>query len=123
MHGVQHGTIAAHAEIVIRAPDCDFPAIIGEVRSREVLCETIYVVEVPVGLVGVLFIELRLIEVVVWEGGIAGCDETSRSVAIADRLPWSACSTRKEACGSASVRLSLIDTGVGQCNTPAWGGL
>lgn len=67
MHCFQDGRVAAHAEVVVAAP-CGDELVGGiEMRLREILGETIDVVEVAVGLVLVFLVELRLVEALVVE--------------------------------------------------------
>lgn len=61
MHRLQHGWVTAHAKVVIGAPNRDL--VLGRffVGSREFLGQSVDVVEVAVGLVLVLLVQLALI--------------------------------------------------------------
>jgi hypothetical protein len=71
VHGGQHFRVAAHSEIVIRAPHGHPLFDRGGVSTGEFLGETIDVVEVAVGLVLVFLLQFALVEsiVVEWSGG------------------------------------------------------
>lgn len=67
VHRPQNLWVAAHTEVVIRAPGGDKLVGSVEVRLREILGETIDVIEVAVGLVLVFFVEFRAVEALVVE--------------------------------------------------------
>ena len=76
MHGLQNLGIPAHAEIVVGTPDGDFLVLVVLVGAGELLGETVDVVEVAVGLVLVLLVQLGLVESLVIELGSFVLDGT-----------------------------------------------
>lgn len=67
MHRLQNLRIAAHSKVVIGAPDRDTLFLRGHVSTREFLGETVDVVEVAIGLVLVLLVQLGLVEALIVE--------------------------------------------------------
>ena len=67
MHRFQDLRIAAHAQIIIGAPDCHFVFFRLGVGERKLSCETIDVVEQSVGLVTFLRYDLIVEESIVVE--------------------------------------------------------
>lgn len=58
LHGFKHNGIVSHAEIVVSTPDFNLPLHVRSVRDRELVCKPVYSVEVTIGLVVVLFLQL-----------------------------------------------------------------
>lgn len=67
MHGLQNLWVASHSEVVVGAPNSDSLIHLRHVRARELLRESINVVEVPVGLVLVLLLQLGIVEAFIVE--------------------------------------------------------
>lgn len=72
MHGLQDMLVAAHAEVVVGAPDGDLLLGGGHVCSRELFGHAVDVVEVTVRLVLVLLVQLVGVELLVVELGRFG---------------------------------------------------
>lgn len=72
VHLLQDLGVAAHAEVVVSAPNGDTLLLVGHVGAGKLLGQAVDVVEVAVGLVLVLLIELRGIKGVVVELGEVG---------------------------------------------------
>lgn len=69
VHGLEHMLVAAHAEVVVGAPDCDLLLLGGHVGTGELLGQTVDVIEVAVRLVLVLLLQLVLVELLIVELG------------------------------------------------------
>lgn len=69
VHGLQDLRVAAHAQVIIGAPDRDSFRLVGHMRAGKLLCKTVDVIEVAVGLVFVLLIEFLIVEFLVIEFG------------------------------------------------------
>ncbi len=69
VHGLQDLRVSAHAKIVVGAPDSNSLILVGHVSARKLFGKTINVVEVAVGLVSVLLVELSSVESLVVELG------------------------------------------------------
>jgi hypothetical protein len=67
VHSLQNLGVSAHAEIVVGTPDGDFLVLVVLVSAGELLRETVDVIEVTVGLVLVLLVQLGLVESLVIE--------------------------------------------------------
>jgi hypothetical protein len=76
MHGLQDLGVPAHAKIVIGTPDGDFLVLVVLMSAGELLSETVDVIEVAVGLVLVLLVQLGLVESLVIELGSLVLDRT-----------------------------------------------
>ena len=62
MHRLQNLRVTAHAQVVVRTPDRD-PLVPGcHVGLRKLLSEAIDIVEVAIGLVFVLLVQLGIVE-------------------------------------------------------------
>jgi len=78
MHSFQNLGVSAHAEIVIGTPDGDFLVLVVLMSAGKLLGETVDVVEVAVGLVLVLLVQLGLVESLVIELGSFVLGRTDR---------------------------------------------
>jgi hypothetical protein len=58
LHGFKHDGIVSHAEIVVSTPDFNLPLHVRGVCDRELVCKPVYSVEVTIGLVVVLLLQL-----------------------------------------------------------------
>ena len=67
LHGFKHNRIVSHAKIVIGTPDFNLPLNVCSVRDRKLVCKPVYSVEVTIGLVVVLFLQLIGIELFIVE--------------------------------------------------------
>jgi hypothetical protein len=76
VHSLQNLGVSAHAQIVVGTPDGDFLILVILVSAGELLGETVDVVEVAVGLVLVLLVQLGLVESLVIELGSFVLDGT-----------------------------------------------
>ena len=76
MHSLQNLGVSAHAEIVVGTPDGDFLVLVVLMSAGKLLGETVDVVEVAVGLVLVLLVQLGLVESLVIELGSFVLDGT-----------------------------------------------
>jgi len=76
VHGLQDFWVSAHAEVVVGAPDGDALILVGHVSAGKLFGETIDVVEIAVGLVLVLLVELGIVESLVVELGSFVLDGT-----------------------------------------------
>lgn len=65
VHGIQNLLVASHAEVVIGAPDSHTLFGRRSVGTRELLGETVDVVEIAVRLVLVLLLKLRIVKALV----------------------------------------------------------
>jgi hypothetical protein len=81
VHPAQDVGVAAHAEIVVGAPDGDALVLVGHVGAGELLGQAVDVVEVAVGLVLVLLVELGIVVGLVVElcVGVDGVDSRGGS--------------------------------------------
>jgi hypothetical protein len=71
LHGLDDNRIIAHTEVVISAPNLNLVLDVAGVGNRELGSETVDVVEVAVGLVLVLLVELIDIEALIVEPGVS----------------------------------------------------
>jgi hypothetical protein len=67
MHGVEDMLVATHAEIVIGAPHRHSFILLCHVSAGEFLGETIDIIEIAVGFVLVLFVQLVLVKLFIIE--------------------------------------------------------
>ncbi len=58
LHGFKYNGIVSHAEIVVSTPDFNLRLHVRSVRDREFVCKPVYSVEVTIGLVVVLLLQL-----------------------------------------------------------------
>jgi hypothetical protein len=67
LHGFKYDGIISHPQVVVCAPDLDLLVHICGMRYRKLVSESIDVIEVAVGLILVLPLQLGRIEIVVAE--------------------------------------------------------
>jgi hypothetical protein len=78
MHSLQNLGVSAHAEIVVGTPDGDFLVLVVLVSAGKLLGKAVDVVEVAVGFVLVLLVQLGLVESLVIELGSFVLGRTDR---------------------------------------------
>ena len=67
VHTLQDLRVASHSQIIVGAPDSDFLILAGHMSFWEFLGETIDVVEVAVGFIFVLLVQLIIVELLIVE--------------------------------------------------------
>lgn len=67
MHCLEHFWVSAHSKVVIGAPDGDSFIFGRHMSSGKLLSEAVDVVEITVGFVFVLFVQLTVVEAFVVE--------------------------------------------------------